>query len=960
MSEWGRFFLSIVLPTFIAILLTASAIYFVIIPAFEKSFVDGKKESIRELTKAAWSVIEFYYGEEVAGRISREEAQRRTIAVLQTIRYGEDNKDYFWITDSRPSLIMHPYSQELVGVDLSSYEDVHGKKIFQEIKKTVEQQNSGFVDYTWNKYLEKDDVPKLSFVKRFVEWDWVVGTGVFLDDVELKVSLITQRLSRLSLAALGILTIILVYVGRQSFFSEKHRNTIQQELALSRVKYKKLVETATEPILMFYEGRCIYANQSLQKMTGMDQDEIEGASLHQLFLGNSPSRHLDFVEDERIIEGEFNGKLANRDGSAIDVILAISKMQLNDQEAAVINIKDVSNTLQIEKELDQSKEKYRQLATALNIAVFRAKAERQLQLIEANTVLYSLLDIPQEETTISLQEVLTAKKTITNLFELVEQQGHIKNKILNLHSKQEIKNVSLSLVLTRDAANKPLYCEGIIEDVSAEIQREADREELIVELQTSLLFLNQSVRHVVGEYQACEGTATIQMAARQMKNSRCSSLLVQDESDKIVGIVTDMAIREKVVADELDYATPVAEIMSTPLIYVDEDALIFEAVTIMEDENIKHLVVRDGGGTVTGVISNEDLLSVHRYSSAYLIKEIEKADNVEDIVESHERLPRIIKALVDSGAHARNITRITSGVSAAVVRRFIEFAIREIGDPPCRFAFLSLGSEGREEQTLATDQDNALIYENIEDVDGRVADYFLALSSRVCNWLDQAGYQFCKGEVMAMNPQWCQPLSHWKKYFSNWITEAKPEDLLEVSIFFDFRCMYGDEELVEQLRDHVDQQVADRDAFFYQLAQNALLFKLPVDFFGNISVSSGSEHPNTFNIKHVIALITGYARLYAITASLAETNTLKRLDLLRSQSIMSEDLYEDISEAYNYLMQVRFTHQVKKLDQGLEPDNHISPDDLNYMEKSVLKKIFAQLGSLQNKLSSIGKVEIFF
>ena len=155
--------------------------------------------------------------------------------------------------------------------------------------------------------------------------------------------------------------------------------------------------------------------------------------------------------------------------------------------------------------------------------------------------------------------------------------------------------------------------------------------------------------------------------------------------------------------------------------------------------------------------------------------------------------------------------------------------------------------------------------------------------------------------------------------------------MLEVSIFFDFRCMYGDEELVDVLRDHVAQQVADRDAFFYQLAQNALLFKLPVDFFGNISVSSGGEYPNTFNIKHVIALITGYARLYAITTSLAETNTLKRLDILKSQSIMGEELYGDISEAYNYLMQLRFTHQVKKLDQGQEPDNHISPDDLNYM-----------------------------
>ena len=337
---------------------------------------------------------------------------------------------------------------------------------------------------------------------------------------------------------------------------------------------------------------------------------------------------------------------------------------------------------------------------------------------------------------------------------------------------------------------------------------------------------------MLGKYNACLESDPVHQAARHMNTSHCNSLLVENSDGNVVGIITDMAMRERVVAERLEYSTPVVDVMSAPLITIDENDPIYEAVTLMEERSIKHLAVKNSAGEIASVISNEDLLSVHRYSSTFLVREITDASTIDEIVASHKRLPRIIKSLVDSGAHARNITRITSAVSETVLQRFIEFAIDELGNPPANFAFISLGSEGREEQTLATDQDNALIYEKVaENVEPQVAEYFLKLSEKVCTWLDQAGYQFCKGDVMAMNRQWCQPIYTWKNYFSNWIAEAKPKDLLEVSIFFDFRCMYGDEQLVHDLRQHIAKRVANRDAFFYQLAQNALLFKLPVDFF---------------------------------------------------------------------------------------------------------------------------------
>ena len=240
-DEWGRFFTSIVLPTFIAIVLATSAIYLVVIPAFEKSFIDGKKEMMRQLTRTVLGVVEYYHGEEQQGEMTREGAQAKALEIIKNLRYGEEGQDYFWINDTTPRLIMHPYSEELVGVDLSSFKDASGKIIFQEIKKTVEQHDSGFVDYSWNKkYSREVTVPKLSYVQRFKPWDWVIGTGVFLDDVALKTEQITRRLSRIGLASVGLLTLILLYVGRQSYLFEKQRNAVQQELAASKAKYKRL------------------------------------------------------------------------------------------------------------------------------------------------------------------------------------------------------------------------------------------------------------------------------------------------------------------------------------------------------------------------------------------------------------------------------------------------------------------------------------------------------------------------------------------------------------------------------------------------------------------------------------------------------------------------------------------------------------------------------------------------
>ncbi len=974
-QQWLKFILSIIFPTLLAIVIAIGSIYLVIIPAFEKSFLESKREMIRELTKVAWGIMEFYEKQERSGVVSRQQAQVKAIAEIEHLRYGDEFRDYFWISDMSPKLVMHPYSKELIGTDLSSYEDSTGKRLFMEIIETVSAEESGFIDYVWSKkYETSQEVPKLSYVKKFEPWGWVVGTGVYLDDVRQKTEEITRRLTRMIYATVIVFILLLLYVTHHSLVIERKRQQAEGKLELSRKKYKTLVESAVDPIMMIHNGSCIYANKSMEHLVGYTAAELEAMPLIDLF----PRRNIDDGEGARadgvqvfmdalhgyVVLGSHETSLLRKNGDEIDILMTMSRKNLGSQKVVVMTARDRSGTKEIEEALDESREKYRQLTNRLHIGVFRTNAEGSFKFLEANRVVLELLGLDDEAALaeLSLLDVVSQDPKDRKLTDLLKDQEFVKEQLFTLKGRDgESRMVSISMVVTRNSRGKPLYCDGLIEDISKQQKSAREREDLIVELQTSILFLNQPVRNALTDFVSCSVEDSIQTAARLMTDAHKSAILVHDGDDEMIGIVTDVVLRERVVVGNLPVDVPVREVMSSPLIHVEDSALIFEAVLLLQEKGIKHLAVKDGSGAVISVISNEELLDVHRYSAAFLIEEIREAASVEEIAASHERLPRIVKALIDSGAHAENITRIITNISDTILGRLIDFAIEQIGEPPVRFIFISLGSEGRGEQTLVTDQDNAVIYEDVEeDRSQSVHAYFLQFGETVCTWLDDVGYAFCNGKVMAMNPKWCQPISQWKKYFSGWITESSPEDLMEVSIFFDFRGLYGDHRFVDELREHIAGRAENKAAFLYNLVQNTLSFKVPIDFFGKIAVESGGDHPDTFNIKHVMAQIIGFARIYAINYSIEPTNTLKRIDILLEKKVLNKATHEEITEAYNYLMQLRFRHQVSMIDRGEPPDNHVNINELTHMEKELFEKIFGQVSRLRKRLSLVGHNEIYF
>ncbi|MFH1708410.1 MAG: DUF294 nucleotidyltransferase-like domain-containing protein [Planctomycetota bacterium] len=811
--QWRRFMFTIVAPSAVTFALCLGLIFAIILPAERGEFVERKKETIRELTRTGWSELEGLYAQEERGALTRADAQQIALARIEQMRYGDEGKDYFWITDMQPRMIMHPYRPELNGQDLSGYTDPAGKKLFVAFTDLVRAGGEGYTDYLWQ---WKDDprhiAPKLSFVKGFAPWGWIIGTGVYLDDVEAKIDRITGRVIGISIGISVVIGLLLAYVTRQGYALELRRWQAENALRASEEKYRLLVEGTTEGILMVLHDRPVYANTILLNRLGYTERELADLTL------------------DRIIEpmADTHARLTARDGTVTDMRLAAVPVQI----------------------------------------------------------------------------------------------GGETGQILSLH------------------------------DITAHKKTEERAARLLAELQTTLPLVTRPVRSAALSTLACDLDTPIRRAAAAMTGARAGAILVKAPGGEPIGIVTDCDLRDRVLAAGRDPGQPVSTIMSAPLVRIPDQALMFEAARLMQERRLQHLVVTDDRGAVRGVLAGTEILHAQRHAVGLLIGEIERAGSREELRDICARLPVAVKTLIDSGTRVEHITRIITSVYDAATDRMIGLAEAALGVPPAAYTFLVLGSAARGEQTLATDQDNALVYADVpEPLQAGAQAHFLRLGAFICDGLDFIGYRRCKGETMAANPKWCRPLSGWHRYFTEWVTNANPQDLVDMNILFDFRCGHGDAGLVIELRRHLQELLAGgRPAFFFHLALTTLQFKPPRGFFGNIQLESGGEHPATFSIKSAIIPVVNFARIYALKNDLAECNTLERLARLRDKGVLVPTSHDELVQAYTTLTQMRLAHQAGQVGREVPPDNHISLDELTHLERSVLKKIFADIAVFQARL----------
>lgn len=468
-----------------------------------------------------------------------------------------------------------------------------------------------------------------------------------------------------------------------------------------------------------------------------------------------------------------------------------------------------------------------------------------------------------------------------------------------------------------------------------------------------LPFFNQTVERLCSrDLISCPADTSIQKAAAVMSQHHCSSILVQDHQDRFVGIVTDNDLRRKVIAKGHDIARPVSEVMSTPLRSIGANAMALEALLLMMQTNLKHLAVTEAKGRVIGMLTNQDMVKAQGHSPLVLVRRIASADTMERLIEIHGQVPAMVRSLIQSGAKATSITGLITTISDHILEKIIAMVMAETDPPPVSFVFMIMGSEGRKEQTLKTDQDNAIVYQNPPvGKEEAVKSYFLKVGTRICDLLDQAGYSFCQGEVMAKNPKWCMSLSQWQNAFSAWIHAAQAQDLLHSSIFFDFRGAYGDLDLIEKLRWYLFSLLEGWMGFFRHLTENALWFKPPIGFFRNFVVESKGRHRDALDIKSAMTPIVDFARIYALKNMISETNTLERLHQLYLKQVLSWGEYQELEQAYGFLMQLRFVRQATMiLDENAAPDNYINPKKLSRIEQTMLKEVFKRIEYYQQRL----------
>lgn len=946
--------LRIFLPTLIAISLFLAAIWGIILPAFEQTLLDSKREMIQELTNSAWSILASYERDERNGLLSRQEAQALAFTRFESLRYGPESKDYFWIQDMHPRMIMHPYRADLNGQDLTDFTDPRGVRIFVEFAELVRRKGEGYIDYVWQ---WNDDPqrfePKESYVKGFAPWGWVIGTGIYIDDVNLEIARIEQNTINASLAISGAVVLLLIFVLQQSLRIERERQEVVDNLRESTERYHSLVEATTEGTLLIVDGRSRYANSTFLKMTGYTALQVEFLELADLLPRESDNQAIwerfDSLNGEPSFEGAvFEGILRHADGRFLECILAMSPIAFAAQRGFILLARNITTQSNL-----TSGAAVFHAAQSAPVGIFRAKAARRASFIEMNAVTRSLvgqMDNPQP----ALADLFSDPTEFDALLQTLQHDGQVNDLIIHLESSDaSARFLSLSARLVHDERSHTANIDGVLKDVTTARKQEAGREALIEKLQASLLFLHEPIASVGREAVVCSMNTSIERLASLMTARNVTAALIASTDATVIGIVTDHDLRARVLAEKIPPNTPVHTIMSSPLTKIPEHALIYEALMRMEERGVRHLAVEDRYGQVIGVVDSKSLIQFQRYGPIVLSREISRSATPEEVAHCCERTPPLVKALIDSSARPRHVTNMLASICDATTERLVQLAIDEIGSPPTPFAFIAMGSQGRQEQTLLTDQDNGIIYAPPANANPtQVNDYYLRLGARVCEGLERAGYPLCRGHVMANNPRWCRSLPDWLTGFDEWVHKSEPQEIIDLSIFFDFRTVYGDADLTHDLRRYIHATLVDQPAFFHHVAQNALMFKPPFRLLGNIYLGGGStEHAGEINLKDAMMPMVSFARLYALRHQLNQTHTLERIEALSDRNIILPSSRDEIVAAYDFLMQLRLQNQIAAIQTGRTPQNVIHPPKLGYIQRESLKQAFAQIAAVQKKVS---------
>ncbi len=445
----------------------------------------------------------------------------------------------------------------------------------------------------------------------------------------------------------------------------------------------------------------------------------------------------------------------------------------------------------------------------------------------------------------------------------------------------------------------------------------------------------------VGELVARSGIgiapdATIREAAERMAEESIGSLVVL-EAGEPVGIVTKSDVVRRVIAAGVDPGEAVRRVMSPDLVTVAAESYVFDGLMTMIRNGIGHLVVTDAG-RFTGVVSESDWLAFQRHQPLALLQRIDSAPTVAVLSAYRGEALDFLEELFDDAGTARSLTELATEINDRVAQRVIDISLAEMAEaPPAAFAWIAMGSEGRREQTLSTDQDNGLVFEDVPVAELEpVRQWFLALAGRVNAHLAACGFPLCKGNTMASNPELCRSLSEWHALFRRLVQRADPQDLVKCSIYFDFRCLHGDGTLVDRMWQDLLSCIHDNRALLRFMAGEGSVFGgSPVNSLRWRLRSLVGLPPPPVDVKRQgLSPLVRVLRVIALDLGSSETNTLERLELARDHGRLPVDLAGSAADAYEFVTLKRLQWQSRQKD-AAEP-NLVNPREMNRLERTFL------------------------
>jgi len=462
--------------------------------------------------------------------------------------------------------------------------------------------------------------------------------------------------------------------------------------------------------------------------------------------------------------------------------------------------------------------------------------------------------------------------------------------------------------------------------------------------------LDRTLAQIVArEPVSCAEDTPIREALATMEREGIGSILV--DNGGICGIFTLKDLLSRVALRGVDLSRPIREVMTPDPVSLPQDSFAYEAALAMSERGIHHLIVMDGD-RVAGLISEKDLFAMQRRGLRQVGAAIRDAATVDAVVARAADVREMTRDLFAQGVNAQHLVQILATLNERLSRRIIQLELADSGIGAHEICWIAMGSEGRQERTLASDQDNGILFADSAGDPDTVRERLLPVAQRINVSLARAGFTECRGKIMAGNPQWCMSEAEWRRAFAGWISQGDPRAVLNGMIFFDFRGLFGNAALADSLRDWLAVEASGNERFLRQLAQNALGNRPPLGILRDFAVGEDKEHPGTIDLKvNGAILFVDPARVYALAYRLRPTNTVERLRAAAEKGLLAQHDCEAWIAAFNYLQHFRLRHQHGQIARGETPDNHLNPDRLNELDRRLLKETLRSARNLQQRLA---------